>query len=108
MSDLSPFTFILIALATFYSCHTVSQKEGPFSLFARLREALGVKEAANGSRFAPTAWGRLVGCPICLAPYCAVVFVWLWLIVPLVGPWIVVFLALAGASSAVELFIQKR
>lgn len=69
---------VLVALATWYLSYAITATHGPFRLFETLRKSI--------------PHGGLLECPICLAPYVALIL----LLVPM-GV-VVQALALAGAA----------
>jgi len=81
--------YILVALATYRVATDVAWEDGPFELFAWLRgQAL--------QRFGPDSWvANGIGCPICVAFWLAPLALAAWAYVP----WLVIWLAVAGAVA---------
>lgn len=92
-------SFVLLILAVYRLAYMISQEEGPFGIFERLRIAGGAYSFGEDGR--PQGWiGRGLTCPLCVG-------FWLsGLVVILVLPsgWftLVYWLAVAGGQTALE------
>ena len=98
----SPIIFIVAALATYRLSMMLTEEEGPFSIFTRLRGRLDPDQK--------TWLGRGVNCIMCVAFWVALpVAVWLG-IVGAVDPYLtpLVWLGLAGAVVIIRRWEQKR
>lgn len=93
--ELTP--YILIALATYRAARMVALEDGPFEVFAQLRE--GAARRFVGRELAPGMvedhWVvKGVNCPLCVGFWAAPVLLLLWYLLPV----IVIVLAVAGAQ----------
>jgi len=83
--------YILVALATYRVATDLAWEDGPGDVFAWARgQAL--------QRFGPASWvTNGLGCPICLSFWLAplALAAWAW------APWLVLWLAVAGAVALV-------
>lgn len=86
--------FALIVLACYGGSLLLTQMEGAFGLFARLRSALGAYRYGADGR-PDSAVGRFIGCPYCVSVWVAVVATAVCL-TPIVNP-LVDVLAVVGA-----------
>ena len=94
MPTLDLMTFVLLALAVYRLSHMVTNEEGPFELFATLRDALGGNQQAT--------WvGRGIVCFLCVSFWVGLlgaVALWFWQVVAV--QFVVYALALSGATLA--------
>lgn len=88
---MTPTDFLVLALATAYSAHVISSTEGPFGIFARVRERLPL--------------GGLTTCVYCLSPWCAAAL-WGVTLTPLAP--LVTVLALAGGALMLTAWTGMR
>lgn len=88
---MTPTDFLVLALATAYSAHVISSTDGPFGVFASVRERLPL--------------GGLTTCIYCLAPWCAGAL-WLVSLTPLAP--LVTLLAIAGAALMLTAWTGMR
>lgn len=82
--------YVLIILAVLYTAEVISSKAGPFNVFVNLRARVPL--------------GGLTGCPWCLWPWLAVVFIGLYYVWP---PVVWVF-AVAGGAAALRSYTGIR
>ncbi len=100
MPDFTPLELVAAAFATWRITALLVFDNGPFGIFLRLRERLGIVHDDNGD---PSSWpdgglGRLFTCVWCLSFWTALAVCGiLW-----VQPYVVMFLALWGAVSFME------
>ena len=96
MPTLDLMTFVLLALAVYRLSHMVTNEEGPFELFATLRDALGGNQQAT--------WvGRGIVCILCVSFWVGLlgaVALWFWQVVAV--QFVVYALALSGATLALK------
>lgn len=78
---MTPFDFLMLALATFYVAHAVANTHGPFGAFGDLRQKLPI--------------GGLTSCLVCLSPWAAAFF---YICLLSGATWLVWLFAGAGAS----------
>jgi hypothetical protein len=82
--------FAIASLATYYAARAVSQEDGPFGMFDKLRMRWNAGYLGTGVR-----------CIVCVSAYvalpCAALLVWRLALDPWLAP--VVWLGLAGASA---------
>lgn len=104
---MTPFQFVVLALATWRLSHMLSLEVGPFDVFARLRLTLGATVPLNGGReIGTTHLSRLVLCPLCLSVWIGLVLVGTLALVP--SSWLLlVVLAVSGVSSIVSLWASR-
>jgi len=105
--------FALAALAVWRVAHLLAHEDGPGDLVLRLRLALGAvwelhrypdggeTEQWVGNGF----WGKLIICPLCLSVWLAMPAA-LWVVGP-VPDAVVVWLALTGAASYLEVVVDR-
>ena len=86
---------ICAAFAVYRLARLITQDEGPFSVFKRLREWAAVNSEGMAD---------LVICPFCLGVWFAAIVAALVIMPTLVGEAILVWLGLAGAQS----FLQAK
>ncbi len=85
---------LLIGLAAWRLTALVSYERGPFSVFLRLRELLGMEHGSNNEpfRWPSNVVTEALSCPWCLG---------LWMVPPVYGLWalepVIVMLLAAGA-----------
>ena len=97
---------VVAALATFRLAHLLAYEDGPADLVRRWRLAVGAVETSLGFSTAPTAWGRLWLCPLCLSVWIALAVVALWYLAPAAWP-VVQVLAVSGTACALHLVVRK-
>lgn len=86
-------TLIIAALAVYRVSRMVTDEEGPFALFSRIRD-----------RFPPTNWvGRGLECVLCVSFWAALPVAW-WL----GGPWGLTWPALSAVTVIIRKWEQKR
>lgn len=91
--------FVVAALATFYAADALSQRDGPFNVFADLRQLLLAKRLDGKGRF----------CHICMSAWTAAPFAALLCLVGYADPWLwpAVWLGLAGASVMLDRYWKR-
>lgn len=97
----SPFVFLLAVLAVYRLSHMVALEDGPFDVFANLREKTG-----------QTDWiGRGLHCALCISFWLSGFFgvVWLWLLTGIVqSPYSTLFwLGTAGGCLVLHKLLYR-
>ena len=106
MPDFTLVELVAASLATWRLTALLVYDRGPFAIFLRLRERLGITHDDNGD---PTSWpdgglGRLFTCVWCLSFWTApAVCGILW-----VEPYVVMVLAVWGAATFMEALRNRR
>ena len=85
---------LLIILATYGISHMVALEDGPFDIFSKFREKIGVEKQSNWIQ-------RGFGCPMCIS-----VWVSLFLCIVLGASWIE-WIAVIGAIRIIHLIVYK-
>ena len=99
---------LILALATWRVSHMITRELGPFQVFERLRLAFGaLYRADTGSWYGTSTLAQLVTCTLCLSVWLAIVFVALWIVLPIVQI-VLIVLAVSGAASALELLANRK
>lgn len=84
--------FVLAVLATYRLAHMIAREDGPFDIFARMREKVG-----QGNWF-----GRGLACVLCLS---------FWLALPAAilaqMPWLMGWLGVAGGVMVLFLMFER-
>lgn len=93
------------ALAVWRVTSLLHRERGPFDIFLRLRERIGVKHSDGmlGDVFPDTYLGQMFGCPWCLSMNVAIV----WTALYAIGAPVIVWLSLPFALSALALLVEK-
>jgi hypothetical protein len=92
---MQPLTFILASLAVYRLSRMLTDEEGPFSVFTKLR---GLAK--------PETWiGRGLACIICMSVWIALPFA-LW--IDWTGDWWITWLALSGVTVVIRKWETKR
>ena len=96
---------VIGALAVWRVTSLLHRERGPFDIFLRLRERIGVKHSDGmlGDVFPDTYLGQMFGCPWCLTMNVAI----LYTVVYFFGTTVVTWLALPFALSALALLVEK-
>lgn len=102
--------FVVLALATWRIAYLVQFERGPFAVFSRLRERLGIEHDEDGE---PVSWpdsepGRLVGCIRCGSVWTGVCLVGLYLAWPLAATVLALPFALSAVAIAMEVMINGQ
>lgn len=88
------------ALAAWRLAHMLVSEEGPYRIFARLREYTGIEYDANGKVVSYPDYSPL-HCMYCTSVYTAALVVW--------GPrWFRRALAIAGAVVVIDTWVAER
>lgn len=99
---------VVAGLATFQLSFLLSKKEGPWSIFKRLREETA-QEARHSKKLRESAVHRGIQCQHCTSVWMALpvsAFVWLKPVLPMWlqigGDWFLLFMALATLSVIIN------
>lgn len=95
-----PFSFLIIALATWRLTRMLVDDDGPWHIFTRLRESVGIEHDDDGfhSKVPDTSIAQLFDCPFCMSVWTAALCLALWSIAqPLV-----LIMGLSGAANLIE------
>lgn len=90
---------VAIVLAAYFLVTLLVYEAGPFSLFKLFRERLGIVDLFDedgdpaGRSVEGGHWANVFSCHRCAAPYALALVILLWLVAPV----LVAFMALAGA-----------
>ena len=100
------FTFIVLTLAVFRLTRMLIVDDGPFDVFRKMREAVGI---VNGGGLTVITrrwiWSGLLSCHWCLSVWVAFPAALLW---QGISPGaLAAWLALAGASSVIEEVVRR-
>jgi len=92
---MQPLTFALASLAVYRLSRMITDEEGPFSVFVKLR----------GLAKSETWIGRGLACIICMSVWIALPFA-LW--IDYAGDWPLTWLALSGVTVIIRKWENKR
>lgn len=101
--------FIVLCLATWRVSSLLVAETGPFDMFLKLREAVGIthdedkKVAVIPERFLP----QLLSCMWCTSVWVGFLLTIFHNILPYISAWIVFPLALSAGAIAVERILEK-
>ncbi len=77
------FELLLISLATWNVSSLLVQEDGPFLMFARLRNKFGVMISAEGITYAENGLGEIFLCLWCMSRWVAIFFIVLYWFFPI-------------------------
>lgn len=93
--------FLIIAgLATYYVTHAMIATDGPWEIFARLRDRVGVRFDKDSVPYAENQLAKIFLCPVCFSLYPALFFVFWFLLLPSLALVLMLPLAVAGLTVA--------
>jgi hypothetical protein len=100
----TPLDFVIGALAVWRLSSLLHRERGPFDIFHRLRELIGVKHGDGmlGDVFPDTYLGQLFACVWCLSVNVAIVWTVIYAIWPTGCRWASLPLALSALGLLVE------
>jgi hypothetical protein len=92
---------LVLALATWRLASLLAHEDGPFRIFDRLRELLGVAYAPDGQRFGTNWFAKGVVCLYCCSVWFGAILTGLYFIWSDVW-WLLLPLALSAAAVIIE------
>jgi hypothetical protein len=98
-------TFLYLAilgLATWNISSLLVQEDGPFLIFARLRNRVGVRVSAEGIVYAENGFGELFTCIWCISRWVALVLALLFYFFPVSMAYICIILSLSTIAILVD------
>lgn len=100
--------FLVYALATWRLSSLFVSERGPFDVFQRIREAVGIEHDEDGkiSVTPETLLAGILGCVWCLSVWVGFALTISVYYVPLVSFWLMLPFALSGAAIVIERVVR--
>lgn len=94
----------LLAFATWRITSLLYAEDGPYAVFAYLRQRLGIYYDEYGKRQADNELGKMFNCPACLSVWVGLFLALSYLII---SPWLWLPLALSTVSILIEGVVSR-
>jgi len=95
--------FVILALATWRISSLITDEEGPWGIFSRIRNKIGIKYNEQNERYATNEIAKQVMCIWCISYIIGAIVILIYFIVP----WSI-YLFSAFAFSAVSMLCDKQ
>lgn len=93
MLQVTAIEIAILALASFRLAHMLTLEDGPFDVFALIRGSLDPLQR--------TWIGRGINCPLCVGFWASLFVLAVWFI-PIVGPLLITWWAIAGLQTIIQ------
>jgi hypothetical protein len=100
--------FLIFGLATWRLASLLVNEAGPFDMFIRLRERVGIQHQDGVAYLIPDGFlPGVLSCVWCSSVWCAALFVLAWLILPTVALPVALVFAFSAVAVIVETFVRR-
>jgi len=99
---------VLCILSCFRIAQLFALDDGPFYIFAKLRERIGVSASKDDCRTIRTNMADFINCPFCIGVWVSVLIILPLFVVTTVGDIVLLWLGVSGAQAFLQGIVDKK
>lgn len=106
---MTPIQIIVLLLATWRITSLFVSESGPFFVFRKIRTLSGIAhdELGGVAMIPDTLFAQIVSCAWCCSVYVGAFWTLLYVLLPLIAPWLALPFALSAGAIFLHLLIEK-